>query len=220
MLKQPQILPQHLVVFTRFPEPGKTKTRLIPLLGAEGAANLQRQMTEHTITQLKHLKASNNISVEVCFAGDDVSLMQTWLGDEFIYQSQGDGDLGERMMRSLTRAFANNAVKVAIIGTDCPGINLDILTLAFTHLNTSDLVLGPAIDGGYYLIGLRYPHPELFLNINWGTSHVFQQTIDIAQKLNLLMTPLIYLADIDRPEDLEIWEKRKLGSGDSGRLKT
>jgi uncharacterized protein len=220
MSKQPQILPQHLVVFTRFPEAGKTKTRLIPFLGAEAAANLQRQMTEHTITQVNQLKTSTNVSVEVCFAGGDVSLMQTWLGNDLIYQPQGDGDLGERMTRSLTHAFTDNAVKVVIIGTDCPGIDIDILTSAFTHLDTSDVVLGPAVDGGYYLIGLRYPHPELFININWGTSHVFQQTLDIAQKLSLSVTQLIYLTDIDHPEDLAIWEKRKLGSGDSGRLKT
>jgi rSAM/selenodomain-associated transferase 1 len=215
MFKQPEILPQHLVVFTRFPEPGITKTRLIPFLGAEGAANLQRQMTEHTITQIKDLQISN-ISVEICFAGGDISLMQAWLGDEFIYQPQGDGDLGERMMRSLTRAFNHNAVKVIIIGTDCPDIDTDILTSAFTNLDTSDLVLGPAVDGGYYLIGLRYPYPELFVNINWGTSRVFQQTIDIARKLNLSVTQLIYLTDIDHPEDLVIWEKRKLDSGYSG----
>ncbi|AFZ03579.1 TIGR04282 family arsenosugar biosynthesis glycosyltransferase [Calothrix sp. PCC 6303] len=218
MLKQPEILPQHLVVFTRFPEAGITKTRLIPSLGAEGAANLQRQMTEHTMNQVKHLKLSTNVSVEVCFAGGDVSLMQNWLGDEFIYQSQGDGDLGERMMRSLTGAFASNAVKVVIIGTDCPDIDIDILNSAFTHLDTSDLVLGPAVDGGYYLIGLKYPHPELFINVNWGTSQVFQQTFDIARQLSLSMTQLIYLTDIDHPEDLVIWEKRKLGSGDSERL--
>jgi uncharacterized protein len=213
MPKPPQILPQHLIVFTRFPETGKTKTRLIPILGAEGAANLQRQMTEHTITQVKQLKTSHNISLEVCFAGGDVSLMQTWLGNDLIYQPQGDGDLGERMMRSLTRAFADNAVKVVIIGTDCPDININILTSAFAHLDTSDVILGPAVDGGYYLIGLQFPHPQLFRQINWGTSHVLQQTLDVTCQLNLLVTQLIYLADIDRPEDLVIWEKRTLGSG-------
>jgi uncharacterized protein len=212
MSKQLQILPQHLVVFTRFPEIGKTKTRLIPFLGAEGAANLQHQMTEHTITQVNQFKASTNVSVEVCFAGGDVPSMETWLGNDFIYQPQGDGDLGERMMRSLTRAFAYNATKVVIIGTDCPDIDINILNLAFNHLDRSDVVLGPAVDGGYYLIGLKYPHPQLFMNINWGTSDVFQQTIDTICQLNLLVTQLIYLADIDRPEDLAIWEKRKLSS--------
>ncbi|MFN6485483.1 MULTISPECIES: TIGR04282 family arsenosugar biosynthesis glycosyltransferase [unclassified Nostoc] len=198
---------QHLIIFTRYPEPGKTKTRLIPVLGTVGAANLQRQMTEYTIFQVQELQKAIDISVEVRFTGGDLQLMQDWLGLDLVYQFQGEGDLGLRMARSLFDAFQSGAEKVTIIGTDCPGVNTQILATAFEKLQAFDLVLGPAIDGGYYLIGLRQSIPELFVNIKWGTAQVFQTTVDIAQKLNLSYVNLSPLADVDRPEDLPIWEQ-------------
>jgi rSAM/selenodomain-associated transferase 1 len=198
---------QHLIIFTRYPEPGKTKTRLIPALGEVGAADLQKQMTEHTILQVQELQKISAINVEVRFAGGNWELMQNWLGVGFVYQTQGEGDLGERMMRSLVDAFSNNAEQVIIIGTDCPGLNSHILASALEKLKVCDLVLGPALDGGYYLIGLRRVVPELFSQISWGTAKVFQETIEIAQKLNLLSGYLPSLADVDRPEDLPVWEQ-------------
>ncbi len=197
---------QHLIIFTRYPEAGKTKTRMIPALGTKGAADLHRQMTEHTLTQVKQLQ-SNAISFEVRFAGGDVHLMQGWLGSDLIYHSQGDGDLGQRMARSLLSAFQSGAENAVIIGTDCPDVNADILAEAFAKLHHYNLVLGPAMDGGYYLVGLQYPIPELFIDIDWGTAKVLQQTVEIAENLNLSVVYLPYLADIDRPEDLPIWEK-------------
>ncbi|WP_193198349.1 TIGR04282 family arsenosugar biosynthesis glycosyltransferase [Nostoc sp. MG11] len=207
MLKSPKSSKQHLVIFTRYPEPGKTKTRLIPALGTIGAANLQRQMTEYTIFQVRELQKVAAISVEVRFAGGDLQLMQDWLGLGLVYQPQGEGDLGSRMARSLFDAFESGAKEVMIIGTDCPGVNAQILAIAFEQLQAFDLVLGPAIDGGYYLIGLRQPIPELFVNIEWGTAQVFQKTVEIAQLLNLSPVYLPTLADVDRPEDLPIWEQ-------------
>ncbi|WP_373527032.1 TIGR04282 family arsenosugar biosynthesis glycosyltransferase [Nostoc sp.] len=207
MLNFPANSKQHLIIFTRYPEPGKTKTRLIPTLGSVGAANLQREMTEHTIFQVQELQKAVAISVEVRFAGGDLQLMEDWLGLGLVYQSQGEGDLGSRMVRSLFDAFQSGAEKVIIIGTDCPGVNTQILAIAFEKLHAFDVVIGPAIDGGYYLIGLRQPIPELFVNIEWGTAEVFQKTVDIAQKLSLSQVNLPPLADIDRPEDLPIWEQ-------------
>ncbi|MCF4970320.1 TIGR04282 family arsenosugar biosynthesis glycosyltransferase [Nostoc sp. CMAA1605] len=196
---------QHLIIFTRYPEPGKTKTRLIPVLRSVGAADLQRQMTEYTISQARRLQ--NDISIEVRFVGGNLQLMRDWLGSDLLYQAQGEGDLGIRMARSLADAFENHATQVVIIGTDCPEAKTHILAQASAHLQTFDLVLGPAIDGGYYLIGLRRFIPELFININWGTDQVLQQTIDIAKKLNVSYIYLPTLSDIDRPEDLQIWER-------------
>ncbi|ACC78876.1 TIGR04282 family arsenosugar biosynthesis glycosyltransferase [Nostoc punctiforme] len=211
MLNLPANPKQHLIIFTRYPEPGKTKTRLIPALGNLGAANLQREMTEYTIFQVQELQKAIAISVEVRFAGGDLQLMQDWLGLDLVYQSQGEGDLGSRMAQSLFDAFQSGAEKVIIIGTDCPGVNSQILATAFEKLHTFDLVLGPAIDGGYYLIGLRQAIPELFVNIEWGTAQVFQKTVDIAQKLYLSHVNLSPLADVDRPEDLPIWEQALVG---------
>ena len=193
---------QHLIIFTRYPEPGKTKTRLIPALGDVGAANLHKQMTEHTIFQVKELQKITRVSVEVRFTGGNLEKMQNWLGHDLGYQFQSEGDLGARMAESFINAFNQKVQQVIIIGTDCPDLNSQILTTAFEKLEVFNLVLGPALDGGYYLIGLQQPIAELFMNISWGTAQVFAKTVEIAQKLNLSIGYLQPLADIDRPEDL------------------
>jgi len=193
---------QHLIIFTRYPEPGKTKTRLIPALGDVGAANLHKQMTEHTIFQVKELQKITRVSVEVRFTDGNLEKMQNWLGHDLGYQFQGEGDLGARMAESFINVFNQKAQQVIIIGTDCPDLNSQILTTAFEKLEVFNLVLGPALDGGYYLIGLQQPIAELFMNISWGTAQVFAKTVEIAQKLNLSIGYLQPLADIDRPEDL------------------
>lgn len=191
-----------LIVFTRYPEPGKTKTRLIPVLGAEGAATLHRQMTEHTLAQVRELQSEHPLSVEVHFAGGNQQLMQDWLGSDVVLQPQPEGDLGLRMASAFQTALESGKSGVAIIGTDCPALTAKIMAQAFGALTQHDLVLGPAQDGGYYLIGLRRLIPELFAGISWGTSEVRQKTVDIAQKLDLKISYLPLLADVDRPEDL------------------
>lgn len=197
---------EHLIIFTRYPEPGKTKTRLIPALGAEGAADLQRQMTEYTLWQAKELQNLRSVSIEVRYDGGQQQLMQDWLGYDIVCRSQGKGDLGSRMTRSHEFAVKSGIDHVVIIGTDCPGLNAEVMAQAFHQLHLAhDLVLGPAMDGGYYLIGLSRLLPELFIGISWGTAEVFQQTVAIAQKLNLSIAYLTPLADVDRPEDLSIW---------------
>ena len=197
---------ERLIIFTRYPRPGKAKTRLIPALGAEGAATLQRQMTEHTLAQVKNLAPA--LSVEIWFADDPSAhrQMQDWLGTEWFYQSQGEGNLGDRLITASQSAFAADLDRVVIIGTDCPGLDADRITQAFQALQNHDLVLGDATDGGYYLIGLRRSIPELFQGIDWGTSAVRQQTVAIAHQLKLTVAHLPVLSDIDYPEDLPVWQ--------------
>jgi glycosyltransferase A (GT-A) superfamily protein (DUF2064 family) len=242
-----------LIIFTRYPEPGKTKTRLIPLLGAEGAARFQRQMTEQTLAQVKELKAFRPLSVEVHFAGGNQQLMQDWLGSnttrdtspptpsslklrlqgegsitppfpsregggmgglglsypssiglgsDIIYRQQSEGDLGRRMALAFKDSFSAGMTSVVIIGTDCPDLKAKLMVKAFHALEQNDLVLGPALDGGYYLIGLRRLISELFTGISWSTAEVLEQTIRIAERLDLAIAFLPLLNDIDRPEDL------------------
>lgn len=198
-------IPEHLIVFTRYPEPGKAKTRLIPALGAAEAAQLQRQMTEHTLLEVS--KYDRSLTVEVRFADGNLELMQQWLGTDVDYQPQGEGDLGLRIERSILAAFARGSQRVITIGTDCPGLTAELIASAFNQLHQSDLVLGPAIDGGYYLIGINRLISELFHDICWGSNEVLQQTQAIAKKLNLSTALLTPLADIDRPEDLVVWEQ-------------
>jgi len=199
---------EHLIVFSRYPEPGKTKTRLIPALGAQGAAALQRQMTEYTLLQVREICSLRPLSLEVRFAGGNASLMQNWLGADLVYQPQGEGDLGSRMARSLAFAFQAGMERVVIIGTDCPGLNAHLIGSAFDGLIAHDLVLGPATDGGYYLIGLSSFICQLFSGISWGSAQVLQQTQNIACDLELSVDYLMELADVDRPEDLPTWEQR------------
>ena len=195
---------EKLIVFTRYPEPGKTKTRLIPVLGIEGAAQLHRQLALGAIAQAKQLQNTRQLSVEVYFTGGSQQLMQTWLGTDLVYEIQGTGDLGAKMAIAFQMSFNSSVEKVVIIGTDCPDLNSQVMALAFDKLDNHNLVLGPALDGGYYLIGLRQFIPELFRSINWGTAEVLAQTVAIAQNLNLAVAYLPPLADIDRPEDLSI----------------
>ncbi|MEO6860456.1 MAG: TIGR04282 family arsenosugar biosynthesis glycosyltransferase [Microcoleus sp.] len=193
---------EKLIVFTRYPEPGKAKTRLIPVLGKTGAANLHRLMTQKTIARALSLQNTRRLCVEIHWAGGSQKLMQDWLGTDIIYQNQIDGDLGAKMTAAFQNSFNSGVDKAAIIGTDCPALKAEIMAEAFDKLSQHDLVLGPAKDGGYYLIGLRRSIPELFAGINWGTSEVFAATRAIAQNLDLNIAYLPTLADIDLPEDL------------------
>ncbi|MEB3213563.1 MAG: TIGR04282 family arsenosugar biosynthesis glycosyltransferase, partial [Leptolyngbyaceae bacterium] len=210
--KSSTICSHHIIVFTRFPEPGKTKTRLIPALGAEGAARVQTQMTEHTLATIQAFKRTqhsshNAVSVDVRFAGGTAARMQQWLGLQWAYTPQGEGDLGDRLLRAFDDAFERGARFVLAIGIDCPDITVDSLTEAFHHLASAELVIGPADDGGYYLIGLSKLVPDCFHSIAWGTDTVCQTTLDIAAQLNLTVEKLQVLSDVDRPDDLPIWER-------------
>ncbi|MBR8840096.1 MAG: TIGR04282 family arsenosugar biosynthesis glycosyltransferase [Stigonema ocellatum SAG 48.90 = DSM 106950] len=207
MDKNRKIVRERLIVFTRYPEPGKAKSRLIPALGDEAAADLHRRMTEHTLFQVKQLQQVHPLTVEVCFAGGDLTRMQTWLGPDLLYKPQNSGNLGDRMAQAFQSAFDEPVDAAIIIGTDCPDLTDTILAQAFQQLQQTDLVLGPATDGGYYLIGLRQFVPELFEAIAWSTDQVCQQTLDIADKLNLSVTSLPTLSDVDRPEDLPVWKR-------------
>jgi len=107
---------KQLIVFTRFPMPGKTKTRLIPHLGADGAARLQREMTEHTVRQARKTGAK----IEIRYTGGSAGQMCNWLGKDLHYAEQGGGDLGERMAHAFEEAFAGGAERVVLVGSDCP----------------------------------------------------------------------------------------------------
>lgn len=195
---------EKLIIFTRYPEVGKTKTRMIYELGKEGAALLQKNLTEHTLMNLEDLP---NINLTIYFSGGNYNLMQEWLGNGLNFVEQKEGNLGYKMQSAFADSFNNQNERVVLIGIDCPDLNINIINDAFSKLKNSDLVLGPAADGGYYLIGLSRYIPELFINIDWGTSEVFKQTQKIANQLNLKSCNLPLLADVDHPEDLPIWEK-------------
>jgi rSAM/selenodomain-associated transferase 1 len=192
-----------LILFTRYPEAGQTKTRLIPALGAQGAADLQKWMTEQVVAQIKTFLAGHDlVAGEIHYAGGNDLLIRDWLAADLPYIPQGSGSLGERLERAFAAAFASGADRVVVVGSDCPGLNPAIFAGAFAALASHDLVLGPATDGGYYLIGLTAPQPSLFTDISWGGSEVFETTRAKASLLQLTTHILEQLADVDRPEDL------------------
>lgn len=194
-----------LILFTRYPEPGRTKTRLIPALGPEGAAELQRQMTEHTLAQARAI--APGVDLEIRFSGGSPAQMQAWLGDDVTCVPQGEGDLGDRLLRAVQDSFDQGIERVVVIGSDCPELDTARLEQAFAALEHQDIVLGPATDGGYYLIGLRRLEPSLFQGIAWGTDTVRHQTLQIAESLGLAIALLDQLSDVDYPEDLAVWER-------------
>jgi uncharacterized protein len=203
---------ERLLIFTRYPEPGATKTRLIPLLGPKGAAKLQRQMTEHLLRNIRRLVLTRPLAVEIRFDGGDARLMRNWLGADFLYAAQGDGGLDQRMTIALTAAFDAGANAAVLIGTDIPGITAEIIERAFDALRCNDAVFGPAADGGYYLVGLREgvlkrALPTLFAELPWGTNRVLALSLERAAELALSVALLDALEDVDRPEDLVVWER-------------
>lgn len=197
-----------LIIFSRYPRPGFSKTRLIPALGPEGAAHIQRALTELTLKRISPLLETGFIEARLWFQGGSVHEMRKWLGAGLIYEEQADGDLGNKMRVALDKAFEEKGVsRAVIIGTDIHDLTDHIISESFQALGNRDLVIGPATDGGYYLIGMNSAHPELFINIAWGTSKVFEQTLGIANSEKLSSYILPTLNDVDRPEDLVFLKK-------------
>jgi hypothetical protein len=192
-----------VIVFTRYPEPGFVKTRLIPALGAEAACRISRRLAEQTLEHLRVLRRRLPVAVEVHFAGGNETAMAQWLGREWKYLPQVEGDLGRRMNQALIGAFHRGGHPVLLIGTDCPALTAHLLQKAMDLLENHDLVLGPAQDGGYYLIGMKAPQPALFPpDLPWGTDQVLEETLRAADRQGLQAALLETLPDIDRPEDL------------------
>lgn len=196
-----------LVIFTRCPEPGRVKTRLIPVLGEQAAADLQAGMTRLILSAAQRLALTDRVSVEVHYEGGNDVLMRAAFGDGFTYVLQQGTDLGQRMHFSLCRCLDRGAARTVLIGSDCPGITDTILRRSFALLREHDCVIGPTCDGGYYLVGLKRPAPELFTGIPWGTDRVASRTVAAGKELGLRIGMLEILRDIDRPEDLPAWEE-------------
>lgn len=198
---------RRLILFTRYPVPGQTKTRLIPTLGPEGAAELQRSMTERALNTANTLL---DIELEVWYTNATKDDMQDWLGP-LAYVEQPEVDLGGRMHTALHAAFEDGVDQAIIIGIDCPAITAPILTNAFNALNESPVVIGPATDGGYYLIGTTSSSFDnysgaIFNDMNWGTDEVFPETQVRLAERGISFTRLCYLNDIDEARDLDEWE--------------
>jgi rSAM/selenodomain-associated transferase 2/rSAM/selenodomain-associated transferase 1 len=191
-----------LIVFGRYPVPGRTKTRLIETLGPTGAADLQRKLTEETLRKAREISPYQDIEVEVCLEGGSDPKMRKWIGSDIMLSQQVSGDLGERMYSAFLKAFQSGCRRVVLLGTDIPELTPDHLKQAFGALLEHDLVLGPSTDGGYWLMGLNRP-TDLFKEIDWGTEKVLDQTVARAKEQNVGFHKLTPLTDVDTVDDLE-----------------
>jgi rSAM/selenodomain-associated transferase 1 len=218
------MIKKRLIIFTRYPVPGKTKTRMIPALGEQGAADLHCRMAEYTVLNLLTLGCDQSLEIGIYYSGGDRFLMETWLNpiissflannpnlsiNPLSYHPQFGENLGKRMQGAFEDGFKNQIEKIIIIGTDCPDLSPHLIEEAFLALNYHDVVLGPASDGGYYLIGLSQSFPMLFNHIDWGSDRVLAQTKKIIEQEKLRVYDLPVLTDVDRPDDLYIWESKK-----------
>src|SRR5262245_29890115 len=182
-----------LIVFVKAPRPGAVKTRLAEAIGMKAADAAYRHLVETLLNRLQGMDG-----IELCFTPDDsASEVQHWLKEAWTCKPQGDGDLGQRLQSAFERAFQSGAKRVAIIGSDCPAVGIEDIREAWRALQAHDVVLGPAIDGGYWLIGLRRSQPDLFRGIPWSTQDVFAETMRRVQHAGLRVQWLRELADVD-----------------------
>lgn len=184
-----------LLLFARFPTPGVCKTRLIPALGAEGAAALHRHLTERTVATLRQ----SGCRVTLAYTGAEEAAFAAWLGPDVALVEQVAGDLTAKLMACLDPA------PVIFFGADTPDLELRHIEQAIAALQTHDVVIGPADDGGYYLIGMRAPLPQLLTDMPWSTDRVLPETLARLGQMGIEPVLLETLADCDRPEDLARW---------------
>jgi uncharacterized protein len=207
---------RRLILFARYPVPGRAKTRLIPALGAAGAAALHRRLVLRSLRTASQACQAVPADLEVRFDGGTEQAMSHWLGDSAHFVPQGTGDLGERMAGAFEQSFDTGSRATVIIGSDCPSLSPEIIRAAFARLKQTPVVLGPSWDGGYYLIGLSRPMPELFRGIPWGTDRVLADSLAVLQRRGCKPALLDSLEDIDRPEDLPAW--RRVAATEDDRL--
>lgn len=189
-----------IVIIAKAPIPGFAKTRLIPALGAEGAARLAERMLHHTVG---NALAAALGPVELCAtpAAEDPAWARLDLPPQLTWSEQGDGDLGIRMARAAERA-ASRGERIVLIGTDCPAIGMEALQSASRALDTHDAFIQPTVDGGYALLALRAFHPLIFRNIQWSTDTVAFETLCRLGRLEWRVQSRPALHDIDEPSDL------------------
>lgn len=190
-----------ILIFCKPPIPGQAKTRLIPALGAQCAADLHAELARATLMQTVH---SDLAPVELWASAEPEHVffqyMRATFGCELRHQH--GNDLGARMAHALETTLVDAEFAV-LIGTDCPALDTDYLAQACTALaDGADAVLGPAEDGGYVLIGLRRFDPTVFAGVTWGSPTVLAQTRRRLADLEWSMQELSVLWDVDRPEDL------------------
>jgi uncharacterized protein len=194
------VAPDVLIVFVKEPKPGTVKTRLVPALGAEHAALLYRALADEEVLRTTPRPGEYDRIFFFTPAGAQPAL-QRWFPREFLLPQSGD-DLGARMAHAFDTAFRRGARRAAIVGSDVPWVSRELVQEALLSLDDHEVVVGPARDGGYYLLALDRPRPGLFDGIAWSTPSVLSATAQRAGMLGLRLHVLEPLSDIDTLEDV------------------
>lgn len=194
-----------LIVFLKYPTPGRVKTRLGAVIGMDRAAEVYRALAERMVGIARVLGGEGVRSALFATPESDPPALRTWLGPGCELRVQEGPDLGARMRHAFERLFAEGVERAVIVGTDVPDLEAGRVREAFHLLDTHDVVIGPSPDGGYYLLGMRPPLKELFTGISWSTPGVFRATRDRAEGAGLRVALLPPLSDIDTPEAYTSW---------------
>ncbi|GAB1395750.1 TIGR04282 family arsenosugar biosynthesis glycosyltransferase [Saprospiraceae bacterium] len=192
--------PACLIIFVKNPVAGKVKSRIAATTGTDKALEIYLQLQEvirSTVCQLTDIQ-------KVVYYSDEICHTDEWENDVFVKRKQKGANLGMNGI-TLFAEYLRHHRKVVLIGSDCPYITVNIIRNAFSALSDSGVVIGPAVDGGYYLIGMKVPHNKFFENINWSTEHVFAQTKERIDKLKVSLSLVEKLSDIDTEQDWLNW---------------
>ena len=192
-----------LIIFYRNPELGKVKTRLAASLGDEKALAIYLRLASHTKS------IAGGVEVDrVVYYSDFIDTEDNWPNALFNKQIQRGDDLGKRMLNAFADGFIADYHSICIIGTDCFELTSEIITNAFQKLEKMDAVIGPASDGGYYLLGMNSLLPGVFKNKKWSADSVYAETLSDFKKLGLRCFQLDVLADVDEEKDLPLAMKK------------
>ncbi len=199
---------------TRNPVLGHVKSRIAEELGAETALALHRELAELVIKRARAIELAGTVDLEIRLAGGSAANGKRWLGHRLRVRTQREGTLGDRLAEAVETAIWEGSPAAIVIGSDCPDVGGRLVREAIALLARAPIVLGPAEDGGYYLLGVRSDVADsvttaLFGQIPWGTSQVLAVTLARLSALGITPALLPTLADIDRPEDARLWETRR-----------
>ena len=202
-----------LIIFVKAPRPGHVKTRLAASLGLAAACSAYGKLVATLAENLRSL-AQVELRITPDDAGDE---LQQRLGSKgWKLRPQGAGDLGTRLTSAFAEAFAGGSTAVSVIGSDCPYLTTEDIRASWEGTTDHDVVLGPADDGGYWLIALRSPQPGLFNGIHWGTDRVLEQTLARTRELKLKVQMLRALEDVDTEtawRRFEAWKNQRIRAG-------
>ncbi len=190
--------PNVLLYFVKYPTPGKVKTRLAKTVGEQEAARLYSELAERNLEVIEFLHQSHVFDLVIVYDPPEKSEdIKRWLSLSCEYSPQCEGGLSERLTHSFYEVIQRGAKRVMALGSDTLGLTSDIIQHGFEALESNDVVVGPAEDGGYYLIGLSSFQPGLFQEIPWSTNAVLQQTYSRISTLGLSYQTLSQLQDLD-----------------------